>query len=163
MKRSSSLFVVMALVLFVAGCKPSDEKISAAVTEALKANPSLSVVSAAVNDGVVTLTGEVEEDALKSSAETLVAAVKGVKSVNNSLTVKPKGPTPEELAKTADEALITQVNTNFATYKVEGITATVQDSVVTLTGDIKRSNLQNAMKAAMESGAKKVENKMTIK
>src|SRR5437762_335260 len=88
MKRSFSLFVVMALALFIAGCKPGDEAISASVTEALKANPSLSVVSADVKDGVVTLTGEVEDDALKSSAESLAAAVKGVKSVDNSLTVK---------------------------------------------------------------------------
>jgi osmotically-inducible protein OsmY len=163
MKRSFSLIVVMALVLFVSGCKPSDEAISAAVTEALKANPSLSVISAAVKDGVVTLTGEVEDDALKSSAESLVAAVKGVKSVDNSITVKPKGPSPEELAIAADGALITKVNENFATYKVEGIKATVQDSVVTLTGDIKRKDLQNAMKAAMESGAKKVDNQMKVK
>ena len=36
-------------------------------------------------------------------------------------------------------------------------------SVVTLTGQIKRSGVQNAMKAGMESGAKKVENKLTVK
>lgn len=153
----------MALVLIVAGCAPSDDKISAAVTEALKANSSLSMISAAVKDGVVTLSGEVEDDALKSTAESLVAAVKGVKSVDNSLTVKPKGPTPEELAKAADDELVARVNTNFATYKVEGITATAKDGVVTLTGNIKRANLQNAMKAAMESGATKVENQMQIK
>lgn len=163
MKRSSSLFLVASLFLFVMACKPSDEKISAAVNEALKSNPELSVVSSSVKDGVVTLTGEVDDDALKSTAESLVAAVKGVKSVSNSLTVKPKGPTPEELAKAADDALVAKVNTNFSTYKVEGVTATVTDSVVTLTGQIRRANLQNAMKAAMESGAKKVENQLTIK
>jgi len=86
-----------------------------------------------------------------------------VKSVDNSITVKPKGPSTEELAIAADGALITKVNENFATYKVEGIKATVQDSVVTLTGDIKRKDLQNAMKAAMESGAKKVDNQMKVK
>jgi osmotically-inducible protein OsmY len=163
MKRSSSLFLVLSLMLFVAGCKPSDEQIGTAVAEALKTNPSLSVVSAAVKDGIVTLTGEVDDDGLKSSAESLVAAVKGVKSVDNSLTVKPKGPTPEELAKAADDALMAKVTENFGTYKVEGITAAVKDSVVTLTGNVKRASLQNVMKAAMESGAKKVENQLTIK
>lgn len=162
MKRSS-VFLVLAFMLIVAGCKPSDEKISAAVSEALKANPALSVVSSTVKDGVVTLTGEVDEESLKSSAESLVAAVKGVKGVTNSLTVKPKGPTPEELAKAADDALTAKVNENFATYKVTGITAAVKDSVVTLTGEVKRAGLQNVMKAAMESGAKKVENQITIK
>ncbi|MGC3946175.1 MAG: BON domain-containing protein [Chryseolinea sp.] len=164
MKRSSTLFLALAMLAFVvAGCGPNDEKISAAVTEALKTNPELSVISSNVKDGVVTLSGEVETDEQKSSAESVVASVKGVKSVTNSITVKPKGPSPEELKKQADDALIAKVNENFATYKVEGVTATVADSIVTLTGEIKRANLQNVMKAAMESGAKKVENKLTIK
>jgi hyperosmotically inducible periplasmic protein len=163
MKRTSPFILTLVLLLFVAGCKPSDEKITAAVNEALKANPAMSVVSSSVHDGVVTLSGEVEDDAQKAAAETLVASVKGVKSVNNSLTVKPKGPTAEELQKTANDALVAKVNENFATYKVEGITATANDGVVTLTGEISRANLQNAMKAAMESGATKVENQMTIK
>ncbi len=126
-------------------------------------NPSLRPVSATVNEGVVTLAGEVETDEAKSLAESSISGVKGVKSVVNSVTVKPQGPTAEELKKAADDALLAKVNENFATYKVEGITATVADGIVTLTGDVKRSNLQNAMKAASESGATKVENKMTIK
>lgn len=162
MKRSS-LFLTLAIMVVIAACKPSDEKISAAVTEALKADPALNGVSSTVKDGVVTLTGEVDDESLKSSAESVVATVKGVKTVANSLTVKPKGPTPEELAKAADDALTSKVNENFATYKVTGITAAVKDSVVTLTGEVKRANLQNVMKAAMESGAKKVENQITIK
>ena len=104
-----------------------------------------------------------QTDEQRAAAESVIAAVNGVKSVNNSITVKPRGPSPEELRKQADDALVAKVNDNFATYKVQGVTATVADSVVTLTGEIKRANLQNAMKAAMESGAKKVDNKLTIK
>jgi osmotically-inducible protein OsmY len=63
----------------------------------------------------------------------------------------------------ADAALLTKVNENLSTYKVQGVTATVTDSIVTLTGSVKRAEVQNAMKAAMESGAAKVENKLTIK
>lgn len=163
MKRTSPVFLGIVVLAIVAGCGPNDEKISAAVTEALKTNPSLGVVSSSVKDGIVTLSGEVETDELKSSAESISASVKGVKSVTNSLTVKPKGPSPEELKKQADDALVAKVNENFTTYKVEGVTATASDGIVTLTGEIKRANLQNAMKAAMESGATKVENKLTIK
>lgn len=164
MKRTpyfNSVLIVLAFV--VAACGPNDEKISAAVTEALKTNPELSVISSSVKDGVVTLSGEVETDEQRAAAESVIAAVNGVKSVNNSITVKPRGPSPEELRKQADDALVAKVNDNFATYKVQGVTATVADSVVTLTGEIRRANLQNAMKAAMESGAKKVDNKLTIK
>jgi len=163
MKRTSSLLSGIIVLAFVAACGPNDEKISAAVTEALKTNPSLSIVNSSVKDGVVTLSGEVDSEELKTAAQSAIASVPGVKSVTNSLTVKPKGPSPEELKKQADDALVAKVKENFATYKVEGVTATANDGVVTLTGEIKRANLQNAMKAAMESGATKVENQLTIK
>ena len=63
----------------------------------------------------------------------------------------------------ADDALQARVRDAFTRYKVTGVTAAVADSVVTLTGDIKRADLQNVMKAAMEAAPKKVENKMNIK
>jgi len=106
-----------------------------------------------VKDGTVTLTGEVETDALKSLAASSIASVKGVKGIINPMTVKPRGPTAEELKKMADEALLAKVKEHFATYKVVGITATVSGGIITLTAEIKRANLQNTMKTAMESGA----------
>ena len=163
MKRTSSLFSGIIVLALLAACGPNDEKISAAVTEALKTNPALSIINSSVKNGVVTLSGEVDSEELKASAQSTIAAVPGVKSVTNDLTVKLKGPSAEELKKQADDALVAKVNENFATYKVEGVTATANDGVVTLTGEIKRANLQNAMKAAMESGATKVENQLTIK
>jgi hyperosmotically inducible periplasmic protein len=155
--------LVTAILFLLVSCTPSDEEINQSVQKVLTSNASLSPVSAIVKDGVVTLTGEVESETLKTLAETSLTGVKGVKSVVNSVAVKPPGPTPEELKKMADDALLQKVNTNFETYKVKGVTATVADGIVTLTGQIKRSELQNAMKAAMESGATKVENKLTIK
>jgi hyperosmotically inducible periplasmic protein len=162
MKKIASITLV-ASMLFLLSCSPSDEQINQSVQTVLTSNASLSPVSAMVKDGVVTLTGEVESETLKTLAETSVSGVKGVKSIVNSVTVKPPGPTPEELKKMADDSLLQKVNANFATYKVTGVTATVADSIVTLTGQVKRSGVQNAMKAGMESGAKKVENKLTIK
>ena len=163
MKKIASFTLVTGMLFMMVSCSPSDEQINQSVQTALTSNASLSPVSGLVKDGVVTLTGEVESETLKTLAETSVAGVKGVKSVVNSVTVKPPGPTPEELKKMADDALLQKVNANFATYKVTGVTATVADSIVTLSGQIKRSGVQNAMKAAMESGAKKVENKLAIK
>ena len=43
-----------------------------------------------VTDGVVTLTGKVESDKIRSRAEKLTKHVKGVKSVVNKLTVGPR-------------------------------------------------------------------------
>lgn len=161
-KIAFSFLSLFALALVIASCSPSDEQVTESVQKALSANTSLSPVSVSVEKGVVTLTGEVENDELRAQAESSVAGIKGVKSVVNSVTVKPKGPSPEEVKKAADDALLSKVNANFATYKVQGVTATVADSIVTLTGTVKRSQLQNVMKAAMESGAAKVENKLKI-
>ena len=155
--------LITAVLFLLISCSPSDEQITESVQKVLTANASLNPVSASVKEGVVTLTGEVESETQKTLAETSISGLKGVKSVVNSVTVKPPGPTPEELKKMADEALLQKVNANFETYKVKGVTATVADGIVTLTGQIRRSELQNAMKAATESGATKVENKLTIK
>jgi hyperosmotically inducible periplasmic protein len=163
MKIKTSLFMALAILALLSSCKPSDEKITEAVKLALSANAALSPVTPTVKDCVVTLNGEVEDDGIKSLAETTLAEVKGIKSIVNNVTVKPKGPSPEEIKASADSALQAQVNDAFTKYAVTGITATVADSVVTLTGDIKRKDLPNAMKAAMEAAPKKVENQMTIK
>ena len=163
MKKITIVLLSFVLLVGIISCGPSDDKINEAVKTALSGNGALGTVTTTVAKGVVTLRGEVDNDELKTLAETTAREVKGVKSVVNSLSVKPQGPTPEELKRLADEALQARVNDAFTRYKVTGITAAVADSVVTLTGDIKRSNLQNAMKAAMEAAPKKVENKINIK
>jgi hypothetical protein len=163
MKKTTTLLLWLAIMVSLYSCQPNDEKISTAAKAALGGNAALSGVTAAVQDGAVTLTGEVENEELKALAQTTLNEIKGIKSVVNNITVKPKGPSPEELKQMADSALQAKVVAAFSTYKVTGITATVADSVVTLTGDIKRADLQNAMKAAMEAAPKKVENKMNIK
>jgi len=163
MKKIATLMLSLAFVASLYSCKPSDEKIGEAVKMALSANAELAPVTSSVMDGVVTLNGEVESDELKTLAQSALAEVKGVKSIVNNVTIKPKGPSPEEVKQMADTALQTLVTAAFATYKVTGITATVADSIVTLTGDVKRKELPNVMKAAMETHPKKVENKMNIK
>jgi len=47
-------------------------------------------INVQVKDGVVTLTGKVESDKIKSKAEKLTKHVKGVKAVVNQLAVGPK-------------------------------------------------------------------------
>lgn len=162
MKKVITRILTLALVATLVSCAPNDEKITEAVKAALSTNASFSPVMASVKEGIVTLSGEVETDELKSLAASALSAVKGVKSVVNNVTVKPKGPTAQELRQMADGALLALVNEAFTKYSVAGVTATVADSVVTLTGDVKRADLQNVMKAAMETAPKKVENKMNI-
>jgi osmotically-inducible protein OsmY len=47
-------------------------------------------ISCEVKDGVVTLIGKVESEKIRSKAEKLAKRVKGVKSVENQLSVGPK-------------------------------------------------------------------------
>ena len=52
---------------------------------------------------------------------------------------------------------------NLAKYGITTVTVDVANGEVTLTGNIPRAKLQDAIKAANESHPKKVNNKMVIK
>ncbi len=68
---------------------PDDSSIQSAVDKKLSNDPTLSTlgVSVTVLNGKATLTGTVKSDALKSQVERAVRAVKGVKSIDNQITV----------------------------------------------------------------------------
>jgi hyperosmotically inducible periplasmic protein len=156
---SLAMFALIAFVLFA--CGPKDEKIA----EMAKASIGAIVpnIGVEVKDGKLSLTGEVESDEIKAKIEAAAKAIKGVKETVNGLTVKPKGPTPQELAAMADMALGTTVSSAMAALNIPGLAAAVKDSVITLTGTVKRSQLMGVMKAANDLGPKKVENQLTIK
>jgi hyperosmotically inducible protein len=155
---------VMSTTIVSCKSKVKDEDVKTAAESALKANPDLQGVTVSVADGVASLSGEVKDDASKAAAESAVKAVNGVKSVNNSINVTPApvpGPavtTPaisgdDELKKTVVDAV--KDNT--------GVTAEVKDSVITLTGTIKKSELPKLMQKLHALKPKKVENKLTVK
>jgi hypothetical protein len=62
---------------------------------------------------------------------------------------------------TADDPLKASVDATIKDYP--GVAATIQDGVVTLTGEIKRADLQKLMKSLNTLKPKKIENKLTIK
>jgi hyperosmotically inducible periplasmic protein len=156
---SLALFAFIAFALFA--CGPKDEKIAEMAKASIGAiAPNVGVE---VKDGKLSLTGEVESDELKTKIEEAAKAIKGVKEMASSLTVKPKGPTPQELAAMADTALGTTVSSAIAALNIPGLAASVKDSVITLTGTVKRAQLMAVMKAANDLGPKKVENQLIIK
>ena len=148
----------MALVLFA--CGPKDEQIAELAKTSI--NTIAPNIGVDVKDGKLTLTGEVESEELKAKIEETAKAIKGVKELASSLTVKPKGPTPQELAAMADSALGTSISQALTVLNIPGLAASVKDSVITLTGNVKRSQLMLVMKAASDLGPKKVENQLTI-
>ena len=150
---------IFFLIASVTACKQktTDADIKTAVDNAIAANTTLSGTYTDVKDGVVTLTGQVKDDAAKAAAEAAARGINGVKSVVNNLTVTP----PPAVQITADDPLKVSVESTVKNYP--GVNATVQDGVITLTGEIKRTDLQQLMAALNSLKPKKVENKLTIK
>ena len=154
MKHLSIFFV--ALLVTVSACKPKDEDLTKAVQAAISTVSSDVTVS--TQDGVATLSGAVENQEVIQKIVTLAEGTKGIKSVVNSMTVK-----VQEIVFSADDILKQKVEAGFAKYGLTGITATVTNGEVTLTGDIARAKLMDAMKAANEALPMKVTNQLTIK
>lgn len=89
---SLALFLLLAVGLAKDPPKMSDDTISDAVRVKLASNQVVGVLnfSVAVQDGVVTLGGVVEQKSLSSKAESVAKKVKGVKKVINKIEIKPK-------------------------------------------------------------------------
>jgi len=165
--KAIGISMMLALIVALAGCNrgPNDETLTQQVKAKINADAGLAAqaVNVSVKDGVVSLTGTVNSDPNKTRAEELAKSVEGVKSVTNTLTVRPPivNATPPPVSP--DVKLRTDVMAGLTKYGITTVTASVANGEVTLTGDIPRAKLQDAMKAANESHPKKVVNKMTIK
>jgi len=153
--------LLCAVVLFAgiafSSCKPSDEQLQKAVTTGISAVSS--AVSSEVKKGEVTLSGVVESEDLKAAVEQAAKAVKGVASVVNNIQVQLPAPviTPDQAFQTAISAAVAAGGDAFSKVAVA-----VQDSIVTLTGDIKKADLQKVMQVVNGLQPKKVVNSLTI-
>ena len=138
---------------------PDDATITSGVKAKIAADsPALAnAVTVTTVEGVVTLSGAVDSESIKSKVEKDAKSVAGVKSVVNSLTVKPP------IAFSGDSTIKNTVMANLAAHKITGVTVEVVNGEVTLKGTIERAKLQDAMKAANDAKPKKVNNQMTIK
>jgi hyperosmotically inducible periplasmic protein len=158
--KTTSFLMALVAVLFTA-CGPKDADLQKAVSEKLKSSPELATAMVEVKDGVATLTGEAQNDAAKAQGETLAKEVKGVKSVVNNLTVTPP-PAPEPVVEVTPDDPMKQGLMD-ATKDFAGVKAEVTDGVVTLTGDIKKSDLPKLMQSISSLKPKKIDNKLTVK
>lgn len=156
---AKALAVLMISFLLVS-CGVKDSDIQTAITEKAATTPELAGINASVVEGVVTLTGEFKDEASKSTAEETVKDIKGVKSVVDNGTITPP-PAPAPVQISADDQLSKSVSD--ITKDFSGVTASVTDGVVTLTGNIKRTELPRLMKALNTLKPKKIDNKLTIK
>jgi hyperosmotically inducible periplasmic protein len=157
-KQLWHMLFVVGFTLVFAACKPSDEKIAEAVRAKVSAiSPA---ISSSVKDGVVTLSGEVADEAAKAAVITALQGEKGVKSVVNNLTVTP--PPPPVVVINPDDVLTRGIDSTFNAKGITGVTTKVSNGEVTLTGSVKKSDLQKVMQAANEMKPRKVINQLVI-
>ncbi|XZF13907.1 BON domain-containing protein [Chitinophagaceae bacterium MMS25-I14] len=158
-----ALTLVAATGTLLPSCKskPKDADLKAAVEEKMKAMPEAAGMMVDVKDGVVTLSGSCKDDATKTMAENTAKSVKGVQSVTDNCTVEPPAPAPAPVVISADDALKSTVAAAIQAYN--GVQADVKEGVVTLTGNIKKTDLPKLMQTVNALKPKKVENKLTVK
>jgi len=152
---------MLALAIMVAvgatSCKPKDADIQKAVQTAIAANPDATGVTVAVEKGIVTLTGEVKDDATSLAVAGLATAVKGVKSVTNSLTVTPPAPVLSPIDAALETALKDALKDNAT------VIAAVKDGVITLTGEIQKKDLPKLLQKISALKPIKIDNQLTVK
>ncbi|MDW8851012.1 BON domain-containing protein [Flavobacterium sp. MMLR14_040] len=157
--KIKSVLLGMGLAVSLVACGPKDADIQKEITAKLSDRPEVQVT---VQDGVATISGICKDDAFKQDVANSIKEIKGVKSVvNNCQIVAPEETAPAAVIISPDTELDKSLHKVIESY--DGVSATVVGGVVTLTGEIKRSQLPNLIKSVQELKPKKVDNKLIIK
>lgn len=162
MNRALRSVLVMGMVLTLAvaagACKsgPDDAALTQSVKAKIQAAANLAgaKVDVAVKEGVVTLSGTVDNDAAKTAAETIAKGVEGVKSVTNTITVKPPVAAVPPAEAGNDAAIKKAVMDNLTKAAITGVTVDVAGGVVTLKGSVAKGSKIKVMQAANEANPK---------
>ena len=153
----NAFLIAVALPASLFASSATDRKIEDAATASYNYRTVLEDhVKVKANDGVVTLTGTVEDKANKELAEDTVENLPGVIRVDNKIEVAGKYPEHSDawIAFKIRSTLLTRANVSATDTQV-----TVSDGVVTLTG--KTRNL--AQKELTEAYAKDIDNVKSVK
>lgn len=142
----------------------TDRHLQEHVQRALDWDPSIdaAAIGVSVEDGVVTLRGEVPSYVERCDAERVALGVFGVKAVANDLTIALKGPhrrTDTELAQAAANALAWN-----ASVPHDRVTISVTDGWVSLKGDVEWDYQRTAAFHAVRTltGVRGVTNAITL-
>ncbi|CAN5230935.1 hypothetical protein BH20ACI2_BH20ACI2_00150 [soil metagenome] len=157
MKVKIIAVLTLAVALFLSGCGKSDADLQKAAADKLTAD-KITGVSVAVKDGVATLTGEAADVTVKTRAEASVKTVEGIKSVTSTgLTLRPPPPPPPV---SPDMMLQGTINEALKKKGITGVTVSVANGEVTLSGTVDKAKVPEVMMAANESKPAKVINNL---
>ena len=171
MKQNTMFHVSLtaaAVAMFIAGTSlyaaDGDDKIESSFqnTYTYKVYLKDDAIKADAKDGVVTLTGTVNEEAHKALAQETAANLPGVTSVNNQLATKAEVATENSdiwIGRKVKFALMFHRHVSYS-----ATTVAVKDGVVTLTGKaVSQAQKELTTEYAKDiDGVKSVDNKMTV-
>lgn len=156
MKIKLLIALTLVLAMLAVGCGKGDADLTKAASDKLAAE-NLAGVSVVIKDGVATLTGEVADAAARSRAEAIVRSVDGVKSVTNSLTLKPL---PVATPAAPDPALTGKITENLKNAGCTTATVTVSNGKVTVTGEVPAAKYQSCIQVIQQSGITGIDNQL---
>ncbi|HJU45752.1 MAG TPA: BON domain-containing protein [Chitinophagaceae bacterium] len=140
--------------------RKTDTEVAEAVVNALKWNPSIpdDKIKVKVEDGTVTLEGQLDWNYQRTAVGNAVQNLTGVKYINNYLTVKPTV-TPSDVKRKIEAAF-----QRSATIDADKISVTVVDSRAILTGKVRSfAESEDAQYAAWSApGINTVENRLQV-
>ena len=156
MKVKFLTFLMLAVAMMAAACGKSDADIAKAVNDKLTAD-GVHGVTATAKDGVVTLSGEVENITVKTKAEASAKTVEGVKSVTNGITTKPL---PVATPAAPDPALTGKITENLKKAGCSTASVTVVNGKVTVTGEVPSAKYAECIQVIQQSGITGIDNQL---
>ncbi|MCD8044891.1 MAG: BON domain-containing protein [Tannerellaceae bacterium] len=160
MKRTVFIYLcgLLSIAMFYA-CGTSDADLQKNVQSVLVAYPG---VTSTVNNGTVTLSGNVASEDIKAGAERAAKAIKHVKSVNNNIVVTTPSPVTTAPVVSSDDVLNRTIRDNLKAAGYDDVNVDIDNGEVTLTGKVKRDHLQEVMRIANDASPRRVINQLDI-
>ena len=157
MKIKFLTILSLAIVLLMGACGKSDADLTKAATDKLVAD-KVTGVTAAVKDGVATLSGEVADITVKTKAEASVKTVEGIKSVDVSkVTTKPL---PVATPAAVDPALTGKITEDLKKAGCTGASVSVMNGKVTVTGEVPNAKYGQCIQTIQQSGITGIDNQL---
>ncbi len=152
------LALVVSTTLFFTSCKQKDADIKSNVEKALRSDQTIVDPSVEVTAGVVTLSGQCNDEACRATCEATAKSVKGVKSVTNNMTLPaPVAVTvPESMTTVLDDA--TQQKVRDGLKDIPGVTVVFTGDKAVISGSVTKNN---RMKIMQILGTAKVQSDVT--